>query len=62
MTTSDFAQLQRLINAAGLLERRPGYYAVRLTAVALALVAGWARLLLARDRPPARARPIEAAS
>jgi len=39
---SDFAELGRRINAAGLLRRRPGYYAVRLSLVLGALVAGWA--------------------
>jgi fatty acid desaturase len=38
---SDFAQLNRLIAGAGLLNRRPGYYAVRLGAVGTAYVAGW---------------------
>ena len=41
-TGSDFAELNRRINAAGLLQRRPRYYAVRLTAVAAAFVGGWA--------------------
>src|ERR1700712_2500681 len=43
---SDFAELNRRINAAGLLGRRPGYYAVRLGAVAAAYVAGWAAFFL----------------
>ncbi len=43
---SDFAELNRRINAAGLLERRPGYYAVRLCLVAAAYVGGWTALLL----------------
>ncbi len=38
---SDFAELSRRINAAGLLQRRPAYYAVRLALVSAALVAGW---------------------
>jgi fatty acid desaturase len=38
---SDFAQLSRLIVGAGLLRRRPGYYAVRLVAVGGAYVGGW---------------------
>ena len=38
---SDFAELNRRINAAGLLRRRPGYYAARLTLVTAALVVGW---------------------
>jgi fatty acid desaturase len=40
-TGSDFAELNRRINAAGLLDRRPGYYAVRLGLVAAAYVGGW---------------------
>ncbi len=39
---SDFAQLNRRVAAAGLLQRRPAHYAVRLGAVAAAYVAGWA--------------------
>jgi fatty acid desaturase len=38
---SDFAQLNRIIASAGLLTRRPGYYAVRLGAVGAAYVGGW---------------------
>jgi fatty acid desaturase len=40
-TGSDFAELNRRINRAGLLRKRPGYYAVRLGLVAAAYVAGW---------------------
>ncbi|GIF05971.1 fatty acid desaturase family protein [Actinoplanes siamensis] len=43
---SDFAELNRRINAAGLMRRRPGHYAVRLSLVTLALIAGWAAFLL----------------
>jgi fatty acid desaturase len=43
---SDFAELNRRINAAGLLRRRPGYYAVRLALAALALVGGWSAFVL----------------
>ncbi|MGX6605778.1 fatty acid desaturase family protein [Micromonosporaceae bacterium Da 78-11] len=43
---SDFAELNRRINAAGLLQRKPGYYAVRLGVVAAALVAGWSAFFL----------------
>jgi fatty acid desaturase len=43
---SDFAELNRRINAAGLLRRRPAYYAVRLSLVAAALVAGWSAFVL----------------
>jgi fatty acid desaturase len=43
---SDFADLQRRISAAGLLRRRPAYYAVRLGLVGAALVAGWSAFFL----------------
>ncbi|HET6530969.1 MAG TPA: acyl-CoA desaturase [Actinoplanes sp.] len=43
---SDFAELHRRINAAGLLRRRPGHYAVRLTVVALMLIGGWTAFAL----------------
>jgi len=43
---SDFAELNRRINAAGLLRRRPAYYAVRLSLVAAALVLGWSAFFL----------------
>ncbi|WP_249998306.1 acyl-CoA desaturase [Actinoplanes sp. M2I2] len=39
---SDFAELNRRINAAGLLRRKPGHYAVRLVVVSLLLAGGWA--------------------
>jgi fatty acid desaturase len=39
---SDFAELGRRINAAGLLRRRPAYYVARLGLVGGALVLGWA--------------------
>ncbi|MGW0587309.1 fatty acid desaturase family protein [Streptosporangium sp. NPDC002607] len=39
---SDFARLSRRIVQAGLLDRRPGYYAVRLGLVAASFVGGWA--------------------
>jgi fatty acid desaturase len=38
---SDFAELNRRITAAGLMRRRPAYYAVRLTTVAALLIGGW---------------------
>ena len=41
-TGSDFAELNRRIDAAGLLQRQPRHYAVRLTAAAAAFVGGWA--------------------
>jgi fatty acid desaturase len=43
---SDFAELSRRINAAGLLQRRPAYYVVRLGVVAAALVGGWTAFFL----------------
>ncbi len=43
---SDFAELNRRINAAGLLRRRPAYYAVRLGLVSAALIAGWTAFFL----------------
>ncbi|GLY04617.1 MULTISPECIES: acyl-CoA desaturase [Actinoplanes] len=46
---SDFAELNRRINAAGLLRRRPAYYAVRLSLVTLALAGGWAAFFLIGD-------------
>ena len=39
---SDFAELNRRVNALGLLRRQPAYYAVRLTLVGLMVCAGWA--------------------
>ena len=38
---SDFAALNRQVVQAGLLERRPAYYAVRITVVSVLLVAAW---------------------
>ncbi|MGW4154776.1 fatty acid desaturase family protein [Micromonospora chersina] len=43
---SDFAVLNRRVIRAGLLERRPTYYAVRMVVVASMLVAGWTTLWL----------------
>ena len=43
---SDFAELNRRIHTAGLAERKPAYYAVRLTVVTLMLVGGWAAFFL----------------
>jgi fatty acid desaturase len=45
-TGSDFARLNRKISEAGLLERRPAYYAVRMSAVALMLTVGWTAFFL----------------
>jgi len=48
-TGSDFARLSRRIVAAGLLKRRPGYYAVRLSAVSAAFAGGWAMFFVLGD-------------
>jgi fatty acid desaturase len=45
-TGSDFAELNRRINRERLLERRPAYYAVRMTVVSLVLLGGWAAFFL----------------
>ncbi|MFI6662125.1 fatty acid desaturase family protein [Streptomyces sp. NPDC050523] len=46
---SDFARLARTITDAGLLERRPGYYTLRITLVAGLYVGGWTALALVGD-------------
>ncbi|PJE99193.1 delta fatty acid desaturase [Streptomyces carminius] len=43
---SDFARLSRKISEAGLMDRRPGYYVVRITVVALLYAGGWAAFAL----------------
>jgi fatty acid desaturase len=43
---SDFAELNRRINALGLMRRRPAYYAVRLTLVSLMVAGGWTAFFL----------------
>jgi len=43
---SDFARLNRMVNEQRLLERRPAYYAVRLSVVGLLLIGGWAAFFL----------------
>ena len=43
---SDFAELNRRISAAGLLDRRPFHYAVRLSVVTLLLAGGWTAFAL----------------
>lgn len=40
-TGSDFAVLSRRINGEGLMQRRPAYYAARLSVVTLMLLGGW---------------------
>jgi fatty acid desaturase len=46
---SDFAQLNRIVAAAGLHERRPGYYALRLALVAAAYVGGLVAFVIIGD-------------
>ncbi|MFE4515372.1 fatty acid desaturase family protein [Kitasatospora sp. NPDC056783] len=46
---SDFAQLTRRITAEGLLDRRPGYYAVRAGLVLAAFFGGWYALFALGD-------------
>ncbi|MFG2845599.1 hypothetical protein ACGF12_20825, partial [Kitasatospora sp. NPDC048296] len=46
---SDFARLSRRIAAEGLLDRRPGYYAVRVGLVLAAFLGGWWALLALGD-------------
>ena len=43
---SEYAQLSRQIKEAGLLERRPGYYAWKISATAALLAAGWGAFVL----------------
>jgi fatty acid desaturase len=43
---SDFAVLSRRITAAGLMQRRPAYYVVRLSVVALMFIGGWTAFFL----------------
>ncbi|GAA2626587.1 acyl-CoA desaturase [Streptomyces axinellae] len=46
---SDFSRLSRRITEAGLMTRKPVYYAIRLTLVGLAFVAGWVALFTVGD-------------
>jgi fatty acid desaturase len=46
---SDYAELSRQIKAAGLLDRRPKYYAVKIAINAAMLAAGWAAVFLIGD-------------
>jgi fatty acid desaturase len=46
---SDFARLSRQINQAGLLERRPVYYALRIAVVAALFAGGWTVFALVGD-------------
>ncbi|GAB3859959.1 acyl-CoA desaturase [Micromonospora andamanensis] len=45
-TGSDFAALARRITGAGLMRRRPAYYVVRLSVVALMYLGGWTAFLV----------------
>jgi fatty acid desaturase len=46
---SEYAKLSRQIKQAGLLRRRPGYYAFTITITAALLAAGWAAFVLVGD-------------
>ncbi|MGW4466744.1 fatty acid desaturase family protein [Micromonospora sp. NPDC004704] len=46
---SDYAKLSRRINQAGLLERRPGWYAAKIAITAGLFVAGWVAVFLVGD-------------
>jgi len=46
---SDYAELSRRIKAAGLMDRRPGYYATRIAILGLLFVAGWAAVVVIGD-------------
>jgi fatty acid desaturase len=46
---SDYAQLSRLIRQAGLMERQPGRYAVRISVTVMLVAVGWAALVIVGD-------------
>src|SRR5919109_3287496 len=46
---SDYAELSRRVKRAGLLDRRPAYYAAKTTLTTVLLAAGWTAFLLLRD-------------
>ncbi|MFD3441624.1 acyl-CoA desaturase, partial [Streptomyces sp. NPDC058685] len=48
-TGSDFAHLSKKIADHGLMDRRPGYYTARLSAVAALYVGGWVAFVLVGD-------------
>ncbi len=48
-TGSDFAELGRRINDAGLMQRRPAYYVIRFAAMAAVFVGTWAAFVLIGD-------------
>ena len=43
---SDYAELSRLVRAAGLLDRRPGYYRVRIALTVASFAVGWTAFAL----------------
>ena len=45
-TGSDFAELNRRVNALDLMRRRPAYYVLRLTLVGLLVAGGWTAFFL----------------
>ena len=49
MRGSEYAQLSRRIRQAGLLDRRPAYYAWKIGITAVLLAAGWAAFVLVGD-------------
>lgn len=46
---SDFADLMRRVKAAGLLERRPGYYLTKIAMIGALFVAGWTAFVMLGD-------------
>src|SRR5256714_14374268 len=46
---SDFADLMRQVKAAGLMQRRPGYYAAKIAVTGGLLAAAWAGVVLIGD-------------
>ena len=46
---TEYAQLSRQVRQAGLLERRPWYYAAKISVTVLLLAAGWAAFVLVGD-------------
>jgi len=45
----DFAELRRLVRQEGLLQRRPGYYLIKIAVLTVLLAAGWAAFALLGD-------------
>ena len=48
-STARFHALARQVRAMGLLDRRPGYYWVKITVTIVAFFAGWALFVVAGD-------------